>query len=799
MLIDLRDAVRSFLRTPGFTLAATVALALGIGANAAILSVVESVLLQPLPYAEPERLVTILQQGRNPVAAGTFLDWQRQSRSFSAMGAAEYWTATLAGVEEPEKVYALRMTHDVLPMLGVAPMLGHVWSANEDVPGRDREVVISYGVWASRFGARPDVLGATMQLDGERYVVIGVMPKSFAFAPFWATRAEIWAPLAFGPRVTEHGGGSLRVFARLAPGVSIDRARGEMGDVTRRLEREFPGTNLDIRVTDLTQQVVGNVRTPLWLILGAASCVLLIACANVAHMLLARATARQRDVAVRMALGATRVRAVRRLLTESVVLASLGGFAGLLLARVSVRLLVTLEANSIPRAGTITLDARVIAVTIAMTLATGLLFGLTPALRASVDEGRRPMDRGGRNRTRHALIASEFALALMLLVGAGLLIRSFVRLEARDPGYDPRHVLTMVIPVTGTPESPADRRAAFYDAVLERMRALPGVSAASAVNHIPIGGDDWGWPFHIEGQPKPRPGESPVASFKVVMPGYFEVMGIRVLAGRDVAPSDRAGAPGVVVVNEYLAKQFWPQESAIGKRLTLTSDSTGQPIWLTVVGVINNTIHDQWAAPPEDEIFVPFAQQPDYLGNPKSQFAYMSFVVRVVAGAGEMIPSIRATIRSLDPTVAVAEVQTMTRLVESATARQRFYLLLLGAFAAIALVLAAVGIYGVMSYAVSSRTHEIGLRMALGAQPNQLLTRVIGDGMIAVAIGAAAGMLGALALSQVIATMLYGVRPTDVPTFASVAIGLGLVALAGCYIPARRAATVDPLVALRTD
>jgi putative ABC transport system permease protein len=654
-------------------------------------------------------------------------------------------------------------------------------------------------VWARRFGARPDVLGATMQLDGERYVVIGVMPKSFAFAPFWATRAEIWAPLAFGPRAAEHGGGSLRVFARLAPGVSIDRARDEMVGVTRQLERAFPGTNRDIRVTDLTQQVVGNVRTPLLLILGAASCVLLIACANVAHMLLARATARQRDVAVRMALGATRARAVRRLLTESAVLASFGGIAGLLLARLSVRLLVTFEASSIPRASTITIDARVIAVTIAMTLATGLLFGLTPALRASVDEGRRPMDRGGRNRTRHALIASEFALALMLLVGAGLLIRSFIRLEERDPGYDPRNVLTMVIPVTGTPESPADRRAAFYDAVLERMRTLPGVSVASAVNHIPIGGDGWGWPFHIEGQPKPRPGESPVASYKVVMPRYFDVMSIRLLAGRDVTPSDRLGAPGVVVVNEYLAKQYWPHEGAIGKRLTLTSDSTGQPIWLTVVGIVHNTIHDQWAEPPEEEVFVPFAQQPDYLGNPSSHFAYMSFVVRVAPGVGNLIPSIRATVRSLDPTVAVAEVQTMTRVVESATARQRFYLVLLGAFAAIALVLATVGIYGVMSYAVSSRTHEIGLRMALGARPNQLLSRVIGDGMTAVAIGGAAGILGALALSQLIATMLYGVQPTDLLTFASVAIGLGLVALVGCYVPARRAATIDPLVALHAD
>lgn len=809
---DIRYGARSLLRTPGFTLAAIIALALGIGANSAILSVVDGVLLRPLSYAAPERLVTVLSKGYNPVAPANYFDWKRQGTSFERTGAAEYWTTTITGAGDPEKLYALHLTSDILPMLGVTPMLGRVWSADDDTKGRDREIVIGHGLWVRRFAAEPGVLGKKVTLDGVPYTVIGVMPEGFGFAPFWATRAELWAPLALDR--SDRGGGSLRVFARLKPGVTIGSARAEMAAITSHLERQFPGTNHDVRVTDLTTQVVGNVRTPLLVILGAVAFVLLIACANVAHMLLARAARRQREIAVRVAIGASRARMIRQLLTESVLLAAAGGAAGLLLARTGVRVLATAGAASIPRAATITLDGRVLLATAAITFVTGIIFGLAPALRASaadlsssLKEGERGSSEGGRrNRTRNVLVASEFALALMLLVGAGLLIRSFIAMQSLDPGYDPANVLTMVVPVTGTSSSPEGKRAAFYEALLGDIRAMPGVQSASAVNHIPIGGDSWGFPFRVEGRAEPRPEDVPVASYKVVMPGYFATMRIPVIAGRDVNATDNLAAPGVVVVNEYLAQRYWPDENAIGKRVSFAKDSTGSRVWLTVVGVVRNTIHGDWTSPPEEEVFLPFAQQQDYLANPSGHFSYMTLAIRASCGAGgthcdpaRLTPAIRVAVHSLEPNVPLAEVQTMSSLVDGATARERFYLMLLTAFAAVAVALAAVGIYGVMSYAVSRRTHELGLRMALGARPHQLLANVVREGMSVAAVGGAIGVAGALAISRLMAGLLFGVKATDPLTFVAVAATLGAVALVACYIPARRATKIDPLESLRGD
>ena len=809
---DVRYGGRSLLRSPGFTLAAIVALALGIGANSAILSVVDGVLLRPLSYVAPDRLVTLLSKGYNPVAPANYFDWKRESTSFERMGAAEYWTTTITGSGDPEKLYALHLTSDVLPMLGVAPLFGRVWAADDDAKGRDREIVIGHGLWVRRFGADPGVLGTKVILDGAPYTVIGVMPEGFGFAPFWATRAELWAPLALD--AGDRGGGSLRVFARIRPGVTIESARAEMAALTTRLEARFPGTNHDIRVTDLTTQVVGSVRTPLLVVLGAVAFVLLIACANVAHMLLARAARRQREIAVRAAIGASRGRMIRQLLTESVLLAMAGGVAGLLLARIGVRVLATAGATSIPRAATITLDGRVLLATVAIAFVTGVIFGLAPALRASatdlsssLKEGERGSTEGGRgNRTRNVLIASEFALALMLLVGAGLLIRSFTAMQSLNPGYDPSNVLTMVVPVAGTASSPEGKRAVFYDALLTHIRAMPGVQSASAVNHIPIGGDSWGFPFRVEGRPEPRPEDVPVASYKVVMPGYFATMRIPVVAGRDVNTGDNLAAPGVVVVNEYLAQRYWPGENAVGKRVSFAKDAAGNRVWLSVVGVVHNTIHGDWTSPPEEEAFLPFAQQTDYLASPSSHFSYMTLAIRTSCGAGgancdpeRLTPAIRAAVRALDPNVPLAEVRTMSSLVEGATARERFYLMLLTAFAAVAVALAAVGIYGVMSYAVSRRTHELGLRMALGADPRHLLANVVREGMIVAAVGGAIGVVGALAISRLMASLLFGVKATDPLTFAAVATALGVVALVACYIPARRAMKVDPLNALRGD
>jgi len=811
LLQDLRYGARSLARTPGFTIAAIIALALGIGANSAILSVVDGVLLRPLPYAHPERLVTILDKGS--VAPAAFLDFQKQAHSFGHMGAAEYWTPAITGVAEPEKLYALRLTNDIFPMLGVRPTLGRVWTADEDRTGREHEVVIAHGLWVRRFASDSAVLGKSVILDGNAYTIVGVMPRGFGFAPFWATRAEIWAPLALDARAGDRDGSSLRVFAALKPGVSIESAQSEVTAIASHLEQIFPGTNGDVRVTDLTTQVVGKVRTPLLLILGAVAFVLLIACANVAHMLLARAARRQREIAVRAALGASRARMVAQLLTESVLLATLGGAAGLMLAQVGVRVLAAQGASSIPRAATITLDARVVLATALITLITGVAFGLVPALRASktdltssLKEGERGSTEGRKNRTRSVLIASEFALALMLLVGAGLLIRSFAAMQSLNPGYDPANVLTMVVPVTGTSSSADGRRAAFYDGLLAQIRAMPGVQSASAINHIPIGGDNWRLPFRVDGRPEPLPHDAPHAAYEVVMPGYFSTMRIPMSAGRDVNATDNLASPPVVVVNEFLATKYWAGESPLGKRISLGNDSSGAPIWVTVVGVVHSTIHSDWTAPPDEEVFLPFAQQKNLLSNPAGHYSYMSLAIRAACparstncDAARFTPAVRAAVRSLDPNVPLAEVQTMSSLVEGATARERFYLTLLAAFAAVAVALAAVGIYGVMSYAVSRRTHELGLRMALGAKPSLLLVNVVRDGMTVAAIGGAVGIVGALAISRLMATLLYGVKATDPLTFIAVAVTLGVVALVACYIPARRATKIDPLEALRAD
>lgn len=807
---DVRHGVRLLAARPGFTIAATLVLAVGIGSASAILSVIEGVLIKPLAYERPDRLVVILHQGRNPVAPANFVDWRTQTTSFAAMGAAEYWTPTLNGGDEPDRVTALRMTFDVFPMLGVAPALGRTWTAAEETSGDAHVAVIAHQLWQRRFGGDRGVIGRHVTLDGQPYTVIGVMPDTFVFAPFWATKSELWAPLALGPRAAVRAGGSLRVFARLKDGVTLERARLDVASAAERLNRQFPGSNRDVRVIDLTEKVVGDVRTPLVLLLGAVGFVLLLACANVAHLLLAHASTRDREIAVRAALGATRGRLVRQLLTESLVLAIAGGLLGLLLARAGIQLLTTIGAASLPRSTSIALDGWALAATAAITIAAGVVFGLLPARRAarhdltsSLKEGERSIGDGrGRLVMRRLVIASEIALALMLLVGAGLLGRSFLALEQRDLGFDPGGVLTMIVPVSGTAESAPGRREAFYRNVLERVGRIPGVRSAAGVNHIPIGGDSWGWPFRVDGRPEPKPGDAPVASYKVVMPGYFKTMGMTMLRGRDVDDRDRVGSPGVVVVNQFLANEFWPGADPLGRRIAFDRDAAGQSIWLTVIGVVRDTIHGDWASPAEEEVYLPMLQHRDYLTSPQPHFAYLSVVVRsACSGAGcdaaAIAPAVREAVHALDPTVPVTDVWTMDDLVAEAGALQRFYLVLLTAFAVSAVLLAAIGVYGVISSAVSRRTREIGLRLALGATPSGVLRGIVLGGMATAAIGIGAGAAGAASLSGAISTLLFGVGPMDLGTYAAVSAILAIVALVACYIPARRAARIDPLRALK--
>lgn len=801
VLRDLRYAARSLRSAPSFTITAVLALALGIGATSAILSVVNGVLLRPLAYADADRLVVLLHDGRNPVAPANFIDWRAQTHSFTDVAAAEYWTPDVTGDDDPESIYALRLTGTMFSMLGVSPTLGRTFTVAEAHTGADRVAVIGFGLWQRRFGGDPGVVGKTIALNGQPYSIIGVMPKSFQFAPFWARKAELWAPLSLDDRTTSRGGSSLRVFARLKPGVTLDAARSDVRDVTARLEREYPGSNRNVVVTPLKEQVVGAVRTPLLVLFGAVAFVVLAACANVAHMLLVRASARRREIAVRTALGATRGRLIGQLFTESILLAAIGGAAGIAFALWAVRVLVAASPSVIPRIATVSVDARVLMMALVVTAATALLFGLVPAIRSTRvrlaetfrDGDHSSSDGRDRARSRGVLVASEFALALVLLIGTGLMVRTFVALEHIDPGFNPNGVVSMIVSTSGTPANDTARHAQFYVDALERVKAAPGIAEASYINHLPIAGDLWGFRFTVEGRPTPRPGEGPSAAYRVVFPGYFSTMRIPILSGRDVAATDRAGAPRVVVINELMAKTHWPGQSALGKRISL-DDST----WTTVVGVVKNVVRSDWSAPPAEEVYLPFAQQHGYVTGRS-----MTLVARVACATGDCdasvaAPSIRAAVRSVEQKAPISALATMSSVVADATAAQRFYLVLLASFAAIAISLAAVGIYGVMSYTVSRRRQEIGIRVALGADPRRVVGVVLRQGLELAAVGAGVGIVAAAGLTRLMRGILYGVTPHDVVTFAAVTAILLIVALVATLVPAYRAARIDPLTALRS-
>jgi len=805
---DLRYSLRNLAKSPLFTAVALLTLALGIGANTAIFSVVNAVLLRALPYADPDRLVTFIREGHSGQSSANFLDWKRDNHAFENMGAVEGWSPNLTGIDKPEQVSAMHITSDVFPVLGVKPIMGRTFTPDEDHVGKDREVVLSYGFWQRLFGGSKDVLGRTVEFNGEPYTVIGVMPSNFRFAfPSWANRTEVWGPLPVNPedRVVN----SKRLFARLKPGVSLEQARAEMATITARLEKQFPGTNRDLVVTSLKEQVVGDIRPAILVLLGAVGFVLLIACANIAHMMLARASTREREIAVRTALGASRARILRQFLTESALLAVVGGVVGVLIANWGLRALLAWAPEEITQFGSITLDARVLIFALAISIGTGLAFGLAPALQNSalnlidsLKEGTRGAGLGKHSsRVRSLLVSSEFALALVLLAGAGLMIRTFLALSAIDPGFNPHHLLTMIVSVAGAKDTAAKDRSGFYQRALEQIHTLPGVVSASAINHLPLAGDDWDLPFFIEGRPTPRRGEGPDGTYRVVLPGYFGTMNISLLRGRDFTEHDNQSAPGVIIINEFLANRYWPGEDPIGKRIAVGLDQNGNPSkdWFTIVGITQNVVRRDWNAPPDGEYYLPFLQSPTYSGGTSPFSKYMTFVVRTAVDAAAQTAAVENAIRSQDKTVTISEVQTMEEVVAETNAQPRFYLYLLAAFAAVALVLAAVGIYGVMSHSVSRRTHELAVRMALGAQREEVMRMVVRESMLLALMGGAVGLVGALALSPLMKSLLYGVRATDPVTLAIAAGVLGVVAMMASYIPARRTTKVDPIVALRYE
>ncbi len=806
---DLRFSLRVLINSPGFTFVAILTLALGIGANSAVFSIVNSVLLKPLPYQDPDKLVVALHGGTSPVSPADFFDWKRQANSFEQLAAAEIWGPNLTGRDRPEQIQALRATDNLFALLGVQPVLGRGFLPGEDQPGAQPVVVLSQGLWQRRFGGDQKILGQTLTLDGNSYTVIGVMPPGFQFPMFWATNAEMWAPLVIADRTGNRAARSLRIFGRLKPDVSLAQAQTEMSAITARLTEQYPKTNTEsnVSVIPLKKKVVGDVQPTLLVLLSAVGLVLLIACINIANLLLARASGREKEIAVRLALGATRFRLVRQMLTESLLLALIGGGAGLLLAFWSVNLFLSaLPEGTLPRSKAISLDTPALVFTLLLTLLTGLFFGLAPAWQATRPDLNEALKAGGRNaaanpgshRLRSLLVVSQVALALMLLIGAGLLIRSFMKLQSVDPGFSPRNVLTMTVSVAGSAESDGARRAVFYQQLLERIDGLPGVESSSAINHLPLDGDVWGFSFSIEGRPAPEPGERMRAAYRVALPGYFHTMGISLDRGRDFTDRDTKDAPGVIIINETLARRYWPNEDPIGKRIKMGSAESDAE-WLSIAGVVKDVKQEEWTEEPGNEVYLPFLQEEDYLTNPKPHYAYLTLVARTSSDPAALAAQVRNEVWAIDKNLPVSRVATMEQVIAEQLWRPRFLMLLLGSFASVALLLAAVGIYGVMSYAVARRTHEIGIRMALGAQAGDVLRLVVGQALALALTGVAAGLAAAFALTRVVSGLLFGVSATDPLIFIAIPLILTGVALAACFIPARRAARVDPMVALRCE
>ena len=806
---DLRFAIRTLVKKPGFTFVLVLALALGIGANTAIFSVVNAVLLRPLPYKQADRLVWIW--GTNPLndiehetaSAPDYNDWKTQGQSFEEMGGFANTRLTLTGSGEPERYDGAYVTDGFFEVLGVQPAIGRTFTPEEDKPNSSRVVVLSHGLWQRRFGGDPGIIGQAITINGNPVTVVGVMPADFKHPrPESNRKAEMWMPLQVDYAKAGRRADYLGVIARLKPGVAIEQARAEMTTIAAQLEQQYAATNSGwgTIVLPLHERFVGDVRPVLVVLLGAVGFLLLIACANVANLLLARAAARQKEMAIRTALGARRGRIVRQLLTESVLLAVVGGGLGLLLALWGIEALVALAPGDIPRLNEVSLDARVLLFTFGVSLVTGVMFGLFPALQAAnpnlnetLKEGGRGTTEGGRGgRARRILVVAEIALALVPLVGAGLMVKSFVRLQEVDPGFNPERVLAVEVYLPGTTYKEGQQATAFYQQLLTRVQNLPGVEAASAIDTLPLSGGGNVIAFYVEGHLPALTDKTPDAEYRIVTPEYFQTMGIPLLRGRYLSEQDGPKTPQSFVINDTLARRYFGDEDPIGKRMNLGSPQ--QPAWYTVVGIVQDTRHEGLDAEPYPQMYAVNTQVPR---------RSMVLVARTAGDPAKMIPSIRSTVAEMDSTLALNNARTMAQVISQSIARPRFNMMLMSLFAVVALLLAGVGIYGVMAYSVSQRTHEIGVRMALGASSADVLRMVVRQGMGLTLVGVGIGLAGAFVITKLIASLLSGllfqVGAHDPLTFVGIALLLALVALAACLIPARRATKVDPMVALRYE
>jgi putative ABC transport system permease protein len=807
LLQDVRYGVRMLRKSPAITFVAVISLALGIGANTAIFSVVNAILLKALPYNDPDRIVLawghIPAEGKNrsQVSATDVDDWRNQNTVFEEVTTYGSFQPIMTGNGEPERIPAMQVGDGYFKVMKGEPVLGRVFTPEEQQPGKDQVIVLSYGLWQQRFGGDPNIVGKTVLLSSRPYTIVGVMPADFRPLPatLVAANAQYYRPVAEPHDEEERSSRHLRAIARLKPEVTLDQAQSEMNIIAARIEQEHPTNNTGyaVRLTTLTEDTVGDLRPTLLLLFGAVGFVLLIACANVGNLLLSRSAARQKETAIRAALGAARTRLIRQFLTESVLLALVGGCLGLLLALWSASLIESLGSQVTPLLSGISIDYRVLGFTVVISLLTGIIFGLVPAVQISRPDLNESLKEGGRSSgasssrafVRNALVVSEVAMALVLLICAGLLIKSVMRLRDVNPGFDPENMLTMNVNVPSVKYPEPQMWAAFYNRIIERIEALPGVQTAGVTSVLPLSSNFDGRSLAVEDRPKPR-GEEIAVDLYIVTPSYLRTMAIPLMRGRPLTNQDTENQSMVALINETMAKELWPAEDPLGKRIKFPGSERNPQPWRTVVGVVSDVKQYGLDKKEPMQIYLPEAQFPS---------SFMTLVVRTSTDPKSMVVAIKNEILAADPDQAVYNIQTMEQLLSESISLRQFSMMLLIIFASLALTLAAVGIYGVISYSVTQRTHEIGVRMALGAGRHDILKLVISQGMTLALAGIAIGVGASLALTRLMASLLYGVTATDAATFVSITAILLGVALVACFVPARRATKVDPMIALRYE
>jgi putative ABC transport system permease protein len=814
LLQDFKYGLRVLTKSPGFATIAVIVLALGIGANTAIFSVVNAVLLRPLPYQDPGQLVQVWHvppaksfpgMTEFSVSAANYLDWRDQNHVFEQLAIYSYATLNLSGKGQPESITSGVVSPNFFSALRVRPLVGRAIASGEDQLGHANVVVLSHAFWREHFGSDPSIVGQNVSLNQQSYTVVGVMPRRFEMPP----SVQIWTPLAWTDKEKAvRGEHHFGVIGRLKPGLDVRQAQAEMNTISSRLQEQYPADDKGwgAVVVPLREQLVGSVRPSLLVLLGAVAFVLLIACANVANLTLAKTLSRRKEIAIRSALGASRVRIVQQVLSETVLLALAGGILGLLIAHFGVRLISAFLANQLSMSPEITLDGWVLAFTLAASLATGILAGLAPALRLTKTDlnealkqglSRTDTDSGG-TRTRGILVISEVALSLMLLIGAGLMIRSLWMLRSVDPGLDPRNVLTMTvgIPVPSTRFPTPLQQSNFFNDVLQRVRALPGVESAGVIDALPLAGGGSIQPVAIEGRPTQPMADQPEVAVRNISPGYIEALHIPLLRGRDLSDADTAGRPNAVLISESMAQRFWHNENPIGKHVTLTFFPDGPREIIGIVGDVKDSGLD--VIDPVATLYMPLAQLSTPLLGAWTSFP-MSLVVRSNSNPSSLTSAITGSVHQVDSELPLLQIRTMQDVLGESLSQQRFNMLLLAVFAGLALLLAAIGIYSVLSYSVKRRGREIGIRMALGAQVRDVLRLIVIEGMQPTLIGVAIGLGGALALGRVLANLIYGVKPTDPLTFGAVSLVLATVGLFASIIPAYRAIRVEPMKTLRDE